>query len=94
MPAVSADKDENPKAVLALPEVMASKAVSPTTVFVETEFAPFPIDIELKDPSVVNVGEILLPAIAALAFTSALIFLNYHYLQEFIGKHLMKKIGL
>jgi hypothetical protein len=57
-----------PIAVLFPPETEASKAFSPRTVLLATEFAPLPMDIELKDPSVVNVGEILLPAIAALAF--------------------------
>ena len=55
-----------------LPVLAASRAFSPRTVQAVTELLPLPIDTELKDPSVVNVGEILLPAIAALAFTSAL----------------------
>ena len=35
--------------------VFASKAWYPTVVFVATEFAPLPIDTELKDPSALNV---------------------------------------
>ena len=44
-----------PIAVLLSPVTAASKAFNPRTVLPATEFAPLPIDIELKDPSALNV---------------------------------------
>jgi len=58
-PEVNAVKASLPIAVLFPPVTAASKAFSPRTVLPATEFAPLPISIELKDPSVEKVEEIL-----------------------------------
>ena len=62
-PDVFAVKACLPIAVLFPPVTAASKAVSPTTVLPATEFAPLPIDIELKDPSAVSYTHLTLPTI-------------------------------
>ena len=61
-----------PIAVFAPLVTAASRASKPRTVLVATEFAPLPTVIPFMVASVVNVGVILDPAIAALAFISAL----------------------